>query len=191
MRASLSANYSKGGQDVSDIPAADFLVTWIDGKIKSKAELIAGMEILKSSVSAETYDILLTVAALKNCAENVIMELDGIPTEIDKSISENIWHLNRSGIRTLASCSGIQSEHLKPRVYDVDGGWLSLAKTGTALQLIKDITPELSAMGVSIEYDKTAYFEPAIRLMFQGDDDELAEKWKNLTRLLLADISFN
>lgn len=163
-----------------------FLDAFLHGTMANKEELLAGIEAIKPHIPSDLLEIILVYGALKNSGESETLLLDGIEVQIDKSIAGIILDLTAAGYRTVSSCSGVRAEHPTNSPYVVDGGSLGIYREEESLRRIRSLEGELHSLGVTINYDGSAYFEPAIILDFFGEtDDILKEKWGVLAALLL------
>ena len=102
------------------------------------------------------------------------IEVEGVG-KIDKSISGLIEFLNNKGLITLASCSGIKSDHDDK---DINSGYISfdLEKSGQKLKALIEIAERLE--WISVE-EGDCYFRKAITLRFHGEDEnDLKRCWK-------------
>lgn len=101
-------------------------------------------------------------------------EVEGVG-KIDQSISGLIEILNRKGFITLASCSGLKSDHDDK---DLSSGYISfdLEKSGQKLNVL--IETALSLECASIEVGD-CYFRESVTLRFKGEDEnDLIKLWK-------------
>lgn len=101
------------------------------------------------------------------------IEVEGVG-KIDQSISGLIEILNRKGFITLASCSGLKSDHDDK---DLSSGYISfdLEKSGQKLNVLIKIAERLE--WISVE-EGDCYFRKAITLRFQGEDEnDLKRCW--------------
>lgn len=102
------------------------------------------------------------------------IEVEGVG-KIDKSISSLIEFLNNKGLITLASCSGMKSDHDDN---DINSGYISfdLEKSGQRLKAF--IETALSLEFASIEV-RECYFRDSVTLRFQSEDEnDLNKLWK-------------
>lgn len=102
------------------------------------------------------------------------IEVEGVG-KIDKSISGLIEILNRKGFITLASCSGLKSDHEDK---DLSSGYISfdLEKSGQKLNVL--IETALSLECASIEVGD-CFFRESVTLRFKGEDEnDLIKLWK-------------
>jgi len=102
------------------------------------------------------------------------MDIEGIG-KIDKSISGLIECLNTKGFITLASCSGMKSDHDDK---DIKSGYISfdLEKLGQKLNTLIEIAESLEC--ASIE-EGDCYFRESVTLRFKGEGkSDLKKRWK-------------
>ncbi len=102
------------------------------------------------------------------------IEVKGVG-KIDQSISGLIEILNSKGFITLASCSGLKSDHDDK---DLNSGYISfdLEKSGQKLNVL--IETALSLEFASIEVGD-CYFRESLTLRFKGEgESDLKRRWK-------------
>lgn len=101
------------------------------------------------------------------------LEVEGVG-KIDKSIAEIIEFLNNKGFVTLASCSGMKSEHDEK---DISKGYVSfdLVKSGGKL---KELIKIAVSLGMTSIEEGNCYFKESITLRFEGEvESDLKEQW--------------
>lgn len=110
--------------------------------------------------------------------EGEAVEVEGIGL-IDKSIARLVEKLNQKGYVTLASCSGLLSEH--PPKNEQMKGYLSFRAGDGKEAFIESVAKRI---GIPVERGKT-YFEPSITIRITGEDDaEREKKWAEFEKAL-------
>lgn len=144
---------------------------------KSIAEATAFVNSMKNMVSEDDYEFLLYYfGLLGNSGLSDVVVLQGKEIKVDKYIAPMITDLNQRGIRTLASCSGLQEEHSESK-YTPESGYISLAFDNDLFEhLLTDLTDPL----IKVE-ESECYLEHSISIHINSKDDTiLKEKWSVL-----------
>lgn len=131
---------------------------------------------MKPRLAAEDYELLLYLLGLlenRGLSESVI--LNGESVAIDKYIAPLVAELNKHGIRTLSSCSGLKEEHPEGRLRP-ECGYLSVAfDNGLFVFLTRKCD------GTAAISEGEAYLEHCISIRIDGEDgDRMKDKWDKL-----------
>lgn len=148
---------------------------------KSIGEIRAFVSPMKDIVSTDDYELLLYYfGLLENRGLSDVVKIHGEEVRIDKYIAPMIADLNKIGIRTLASCSGLQEEH-KESKFQPEAGYISIVFSDKLLkQLLDDLTDPL----IKVE-EGECYLERSISIYINSNDDEtLKEKWNMIWNYL-------
>lgn len=142
---------------------------------KNMDEVKASVESMKSSLSSEDYELMLYLFGLlenRGLSDPILLHDQEI--KIDRSIAPMIVNLNAHNIATLASCSGLQSEHPEGR-FRPESGYLAIAFDVGLLEYLRN-----NLRDPLIKISKSeCYLKPSISIVIQSKEDiVLKEKWK-------------
>lgn len=137
----------------------------------------------QASLSDDDRQELLFLCGLEeNKALTGPVIIDGVEILIDQYIVPIIMDLNERGIHTIASCSGLQSEH-KESIHQPDRGYLAVDFCSDLLQHLKDNLDDAMFSLKAAE----AYLKPAVIIYILGNsDEELKTGWHVLWNILKA-----
>ena len=150
--------------------------------LRSMEEVHAFLAEIKDNTPPDVYEafeFMFGVRPNMGDAESVRIGEEDIL--IDKSIAPLVADLNKRGIRTLACCSGLESEHPADDLYRPTRGYLALAYHDALFSFLER---ELADADIPLEKGE-AYFQPAISVqVIGGTDDAKKQKWALVTEIL-------
>ena len=141
---------------------------------KDMDEVKASVESMKTSLSPEDYELMLYLfGLLENRGLSDSILLHGQEVKIDRSIVPIIIDLNSRNITTLASCSGLQSEHPEGR-FRPERGYLAIAFDADLMEYLqRNLKDPLITISKS-----ECYLKPSVSIDIQSKEDTiLQEKW--------------
>lgn len=141
---------------------------------KNMDEVKTSVEHMKTSLSPEDYELMLYLfGLLENRGLSVTILLNGQEVKIDRSIAPMIVDLNTHNIATLASCSGLQSEHPEGR-FRPESGYLAIAFDADLMEYLRrNLKDPLIKISKS-----ECYLKPSISIDIKSKEDiVLQEKW--------------
>lgn len=145
---------------------------------KSMDEIAEYLDDIKPRLTTEEFDILKTVMGFGD-QEGDFIEIPKLG-KIDKSIAYIIQSLNGRGFITLASCSGVMSEHIKWTTRKA--GYLSFLDTGESVRsLVSDMAKKLNLPYIEGE----TYLKPSVAVQVAAEsDEELLKIWNSIFEIL-------
>lgn len=141
---------------------------------KDMDEVKTSVERMKTSLSPENYELMLYLfGLLENRGVSDLVLLNGQEVKIDRFIAPMIADLNAHNIATLASCSGLQSEHPEGR-FRPESGYLAIAFDADLMEYL-----QRSLKDPLIKIAKSeCYLKPSISIVIHSKEDiVLQEKW--------------
>lgn len=152
---------------------------------KSMSEVESFVAGFKGMFAPDDYEFLRYYFGLhENNAVSVPVIIQGNEVRIDSYIAPMIDNLNNRGIQTIASCSGLQEEHLHSK-FKPGGGYLSIAFDEKLLEFLQS---RLDDPSISVSEDE-CYLKPAVLISIANQDDSsLKEKW-GIIENVLGDFS--
>ena len=141
---------------------------------KDMDEVKASVESMKTSLSPEDYELMLYLFGLlenRGFSDSILLHDQEI--KIDRSIAPMIVNLNAHNIATLASCSGLQSEHPEGR-FRPESGYLAIAFDADLMEYLqRNLKDPLIKISKS-----ECYLKPSVSIDIQSKEDTiLQEKW--------------
>lgn len=148
---------------------------------KNMDEVKASVEYMKTSLSPEDYELMLYLfGLLENRGLSDSILLHGQEVKIDRSIVPIIIDPNSRNIKTLASCSGLQSEHPEGR-FRPESGYLAIAFDADLMEYLQH---NLKDPFIKVSKSE-CYLKPSISIDIQSKEDIiLQEKWALVWNIL-------
>lgn len=148
---------------------------------KDMDELRASVASMKNCLSAEDYELLLYLSGLlENRAVSDPVQIQGKEVKIDRFLVPMVIDLNKRGIQTVASCSGLQEEHPEGR-FRPESGYMSIAFDDDLFEFMQR---RLNDPRIEVDASE-CYLKPAIRIVIRSKEDPvLKEKWGTIWAVL-------
>ena len=141
---------------------------------KNMDEVRAYVEKFKTLLSPNDYEWMLFLFGLReNNKEYETVQIQGKEVKIDKYLVPIVEDLNNRNIPTLASCSGLKSEHPADE-FAPTSGYLTVSFSEDLLAYLE------AAVNDPVIEVKTGecYFQPGIAITIKCSNDEaMKEKW--------------
>lgn len=137
-------------------------------------EVRAYVEKFKTLLSPNDYEWMLFLFGLReNSGECETVQIQGQEVKIDKYLVPMVMDLNNRNIPTLASCSGLKSEHPADE-FAPTSGYLAVSFSE---DLITYLEAAVNDPAIEVKAGE-CYFQPSISVTIKCSDDEaMKEKW--------------
>ncbi|MCM1569151.1 MAG: hypothetical protein NC081_06855 [Roseburia sp.] len=150
------------------------IVDSLSEQFKSMEEVRAYVEQFEHTLAPDDYEFMRYLFGLlenRGASERVVLQ--GKEVDIDRFLVPIMADLNQRGLKTLASCSGLQEEHPEGR-FRPNSGYLAIAyDSGLLSQLQESINDPLIHV-----CESECYLQPSISVEIKSKDDAiLKEKW--------------
>jgi len=142
---------------------------------KNMDEVADYVESLKMPPKGKYYMRLL-FGLLENEGDSIPVLIDGKKINIDISIADTVIAFNNAGLKVLACCSGLASEHTHAKTKHTSG-YISILKTPSSETLFRKL---FTYKDIKIEYDGETYLKPSLSLKIEGSEKVKAYKWKKI-----------
>ena len=150
-------------------------------RFHSMDEIRTSVESMKNTLSPEDYELMLYLfGLLENRGVYDSILLHGQELKIDRSITPMIVDLNSRDITTLASCSGLQSEHPEGR-FRPESGYLAISFDARLLSFLQN---NLQDSLIDISKGESYLKEAIIIVIRSKEDTVLKEKWSLIWEIL-------